>query len=1096
MALKYDFPQITPHSPNVASLERYGSVPVSMQTGMPNISIPLFTIDLGSVKVPITLTYHNNGLKPDEIPSWVGLGWDLQAGGALGYQQRGRRDFAMNGLLGGGTSKTQLYKYVNSQMTAIEKQHYFEKILAGEYDTEYDMYTYNFLGNSGAFYFNKEGNIVSVPKNNFKFQPFSITDQSGNQFEFGETEYFRSAGDAGAVELMPDDQGISAYLLNKVKAINGKQADFTYTGYKFQYYRNSYSYKQIAGGIDPAGKPACPKTGVDDAVTTYYGQDSKLLEGISFPDGRIEFVHSTIGRKDLQRLSPGYFMPYLSKIRVYNLRNELVKEYKFAYSYFGDENVSGAQLRLRLDSLTLNNDPGQSWVFTYHTGSVNFPSFFSNDQDHWGYWNGESAGLTRLPKPNYNMVNLPAIWQNSDGYFKDRTSHFSYSKAGMLTQIKYPTGGTSSFYYEPNQIKAHSFAQIDGLSPFFRRTVAGSGSSNWTNFLDINTESESEISGSFTITQPTQVKISALKAYDPQNFTDSYIYFGPSASYNLQTDLLLGYYSLSYNEYAFYDQTTTLSPGTYYYRLVKNDPDLQHPENGRTFLSIDSLSVVQPQVVPYEVGGGRVEKIEDWSGDGQLTQVKQYVYNDWLDSVSFQNIPQYTVARKIKAQTPEVVDLSCTDCGFYTLLHDQSIFPLEGNSVDYIYVDEIIGNEAGNGKKKYQFTVKNNLNGNAYPVIPPLYTNWRAGLPKQTNTFRAEGVAPVLIASEVNNYESAGVYDSVTRSIKVDYDCQCLGYSNLNSNDPGQMGNTFFVSVNNHPTETFYDKGSITTNYEKNNTVTNSKANLYLSPYHSLISEVQMPNSAGITEKIKTYYSLDYVATVYGDSAAKGILLLKDKNILTPIEQFTTRIANGVEYVTGGLLFIYKSDIPALKEVRRLNIVEPIPLSSFNLCKIDVSGNFVFDSRYAPIAQFNNYNDFLNVLEQQKDKDAKEVYLWGYGGQYPVAKIVGSDYNTVIGKVASLETQINITTGGSNSDAAVRSLLNSLRTAFASDAAVQVSSYTYRLLVGVTSETDPSGRTTYYEYDGFGRLSLVKDDQGRVLKKICYNYAGQPVNCN
>ena len=43
-------------------------------------------------------------------------------------------------------------------------------------------------------------------------------------------------------------------------------------------------------------------------------------------------------------------------------------------------------------------------------------------------------------------------------------------------------------------------------------------------------------------------------------------------------------------------------------------------------------------------------------------------------------------------------------------------------------------------------------------------------------------------------------------------------------------------------------------------------------------------------------------------------------------------------------------------------------------------------------------------------------------------------------------------------------------------------------LVGITSETDISGKTTYYEYDNFNRLKIIRDHDGNVLKKYGYHY--------
>ena len=51
-----------------------------------------------------------------------------------------------------------------------------------------------------------------------------------------------------------------------------------------------------------------------------------------------------------------------------------------------------------------------------------------------------------------------------------------------------------------------------------------------------------------------------------------------------------------------------------------------------------------------------------------------------------------------------------------------------------------------------------------------------------------------------------------------------------------------------------------------------------------------------------------------------------------------------------------------------------------------------------------------------------------------------------------------------------------------------VTLYTYKPLVGMTSQTTPNGTTTYYTYDSFGRLYQVKDDDGHLKNKYNYHY--------
>lgn len=55
-----------------------------------------------------------------------------------------------------------------------------------------------------------------------------------------------------------------------------------------------------------------------------------------------------------------------------------------------------------------------------------------------------------------------------------------------------------------------------------------------------------------------------------------------------------------------------------------------------------------------------------------------------------------------------------------------------------------------------------------------------------------------------------------------------------------------------------------------------------------------------------------------------------------------------------------------------------------------------------------------------------------------------------------------------------------------------MTTFTYKSLVGITTQTDPNNRITYYEYDGAGRLARIKDHDRNIIKKFDYGYKALP----
>src|SRR5580698_1481478 len=70
-------------SPTAASLGKYGDVPVSYHTGIPQVAVPIYTVEAGPLKMTISLSYHASGLAVQENAGWCGAGFSALAGGVI-----------------------------------------------------------------------------------------------------------------------------------------------------------------------------------------------------------------------------------------------------------------------------------------------------------------------------------------------------------------------------------------------------------------------------------------------------------------------------------------------------------------------------------------------------------------------------------------------------------------------------------------------------------------------------------------------------------------------------------------------------------------------------------------------------------------------------------------------------------------------------------------------------------------------------------------------------------------------------------------------------------------------------------------------------
>ncbi len=175
----YDLQSITPPSPEASSLGKYADWPVSLYTGVPDISIPIYTVKGRSLSVPIGISYHSSGIKVGEYASSVGLGWSLQAGGVITRSVRGLPDDA-----GGSAGYLGMRGFYNnpgdlsSGTTIPSYDSLFQtQIVAGNVDSDPDLFMISALGRSYKFFFSGDGTIVTQPYSNLKIT-FDMVDSS------------------------------------------------------------------------------------------------------------------------------------------------------------------------------------------------------------------------------------------------------------------------------------------------------------------------------------------------------------------------------------------------------------------------------------------------------------------------------------------------------------------------------------------------------------------------------------------------------------------------------------------------------------------------------------------------------------------------------------------------------------------------------------------------------------------------------------------------------------------------------------------------------------------------------------------------------
>ncbi|PWG77983.1 nucleotidyl transferase family protein [Pararcticibacter amylolyticus] len=507
-------------SPNAASLGMYGQIPISYFTGLPRIEIPLHTISQRDLSVPISLSYHASGMRPDMHPGWVGTGWSLNSGGVISRIVKDVPDDYHNPNYGPESTNSGFYYNRNVLNTSDWNQISYMQSVARDMqkmlkDTEPDEFSFNFGDYSGNFYLSPDGTwkvqcdrplqvslngpFINVPftaplgtnmSNNGMSQTFggfTITTEDGTKYYFG--------GNSNAIEYSidffaqaEDEWKAGSWYLTKIVSPKGEEISFNYErdDYLNQMYISIVNdlgtrTKNSGGIFNP--QPACNSWSYSQVYHSYNG---KLIAPVYLK--QINGVHSTVKFNRSTSTELRYDQT------VYDYKYSLWSQYGGGSTVFlpilsdnGPSSYYPALLNKlqwkKLDQIRVEKSDGtliKAFNLDYSNNVSQRLTLLSlteqgsdlNAKAPYSFAYDQSVSL-----PGY-LSNMVDHWGFYNGTYANITNqnnyyntYYSYRNpvaaflyAGTLNRITYPTGGVTEFTYEPHSY-GKQLREARALSP-------------------------------------------------------------------------------------------------------------------------------------------------------------------------------------------------------------------------------------------------------------------------------------------------------------------------------------------------------------------------------------------------------------------------------------------------------------------------------------------------------------------------------------------------------------------------------------------------------------------------------------------------------
>jgi len=446
-------PYTIPPSPAAASLGKYGEIPVNLSSGLPNLSIPLFSLNEGDMPWQVSLDYNYSGFRPYALPGPVANGFSLKASGVITRMIRGLPDeLTSNGITGYANplNRPKIIALMNPdgslacQTPACQTCFY-----TGTCDPEPDLFYFSFGEYSGKFFFGDDGQIHVISDRMIKIEhkqfrtivpvsngstdniwSFVITTEDGSKYSFGHPDPVGPfpATPIKNVEFSWTDassyvQRISAWYLQKAENTKFQKILFTYAN---DYLVNGDNINFVK--TRPSTAPAqfqITRSSISSPVavgpypSTVTRSAENYLTGINGTNWSIvvNYNSAVAGRLvDNILLRTG---------------STILQKYKLDYSATGNN-----ALLTGITEKSATDTDNRVYSLGYYGSTLPATIPYPYGIDYWGYHNGIDNGDNLIPEPPFNANRDPV---------------FAETIRGALHTLTYPTKGLTTFTYEQNE---------------------------------------------------------------------------------------------------------------------------------------------------------------------------------------------------------------------------------------------------------------------------------------------------------------------------------------------------------------------------------------------------------------------------------------------------------------------------------------------------------------------------------------------------------------------------------------------------------------------------------------------------------------------